>query len=77
MTPLAQELRRLRRDLNLTLADLAERSGIPAKTLHAYECGRVIPPADRLLALVHATRSAPKPFRLAHVARATHRDVAA
>lgn len=75
--PLAAELRRLRADLGLTLEEWAHRVGIPLATLAAYEGGRVTPPADRFLRILHATRRHPKPFRLAFVARAVSKQAAA
>lgn len=69
MDPLALELKRLRADTGLTLAAWAKRVGIPEKTLHGYETGRITPPADRLLLIVHATRDLSRPFQAAKVAR--------
>lgn len=62
--------------MGLTLAELAERVGVPWQTLAAYETGRVTPPADRLLILVHATRGIEPPFQLDKVARLVARAAA-
>lgn len=64
------EIRRLRSELGLSIQDFAARVEIPWQTIQAYETGRVVPPSDRLLTILHATRRASTPFRLARVARA-------
>lgn len=69
LPPLAAELKRLRTDMGMTLAEWENHVGLPAKTLHGYETGRLVPPGDRLLAIVHATRGLAKPFQAAKVAR--------
>lgn len=68
--PIGIEIRRVRDQLGMTLQDFARHCDIPWQTLAAYETGRVVPPADRLLVIVHATRRAAQPFRVEHVARA-------
>jgi len=68
--PIGAEIRRVRHELGMTLKDFAKHCEIPWQTLQAYEVGGVVPPADRLLLIVHATRRASKPFRTEHVARA-------
>ena len=62
------EIRRMRGEVSLTLQQLSERTGIAWQTLQAYETGRVMPPSDRLLAVLHAVRRASTPFRLPRVA---------
>lgn len=69
LDPLAAELKRVRADAGLTLAEWSKHVGIPEKTLHGYETGRITPPADRLLLIVHATQSLSEPFQAARVAR--------
>ncbi len=66
---IGDEIRRLRDTLGMTIKDFAKRANVPWQTLQAYETGRVVPPADRLLQIVHAARNAPKPFRFEFVAR--------
>jgi len=73
MDPLAAEIKRLRTDMGMTLAEWAAHVGIPEKTLHGYETGRITPPADRLLEIVYATRGLSQPFQAAKVARAMMR----
>lgn len=68
--PLGAEIRRARESLDLTLMEFGEIVGLPWQSIAAYEAGRATPPADRLLAIVHAVRKAPRPFRLERVARA-------
>ena len=63
------EIRRLRTRLGMTLQDFARHVEVPWQTLQAYESGRTVPPADRLLQITHATRHASQPFRFEHVAR--------
>jgi len=67
--PLGAELKRVRESLGLTLAQFGELVGIPWNSVHAYETGRATPPADRFLAIVHASRRAKPPFRFERVAR--------
>lgn len=43
-----------RRDAGLSLAQLAERAGTSAATLHAYERGRVAPRLDTLQRVLNA-----------------------
>lgn len=69
-SPIGDEIRRVRTELDLTIQQLARRTGIPWQTLQAYETGRTVPPSDRLLVILHAVRKAPEPFRWARVARA-------
>lgn len=64
------EIRRLRDSLGMTLQDFARHVGIPWQTVQAYEAGRTVPPADRLMLIVHACRRAKEPFQLGRVARA-------
>jgi len=61
---IADEIARVRRELNLTLEEFAARVGIPLGSVYDYERGRTMPPADRLLAIAHATRGV---FRLDRV----------
>lgn len=67
--PLGAEIRRVRDSLGMTLQEFGEHVGIPWQTVAAYETGRVVPPSDRLLTIVHATRRAPETFRVDRVAR--------
>lgn len=67
--PLGAEIKRVRASLDMTLEAFGALVGIPWQTIHAYETGRTVPPSDRLLAIVHAARKAPKTFRVEHVAR--------
>jgi len=67
--PLGAEIRRVRASLGMTLQEFGEHVGIAWQTIAAYETGRVVPPSDRLLAIVHATRRAPESFRVERVAR--------
>ncbi len=64
------EIRRVRSELGVSIQELARRVEIPWQTLQSYETDRAVPPSDRLLAILHATRRATTPFRLARVARA-------
>lgn len=64
------EIRRLRDSLGMTLQDFGRHVGVPWQTVQAYEAGRSVPPSNRLMQIVHATRRAKEPFRLEHVARA-------
>lgn len=64
------EIRRTRASMDLTLEEFAAHVSIPWQTIQAYETGRVVPPADRLLRILHATRRAAEPFRVSRVARA-------
>jgi len=68
--PIGAEIRRVRDELGMTLQDFARHCAIPWQTLQAYETGRALPPSDRLLRIVHATRRATTPFRVDRVARA-------
>ena len=67
---IGDEIRRVRGELNVTLQELARRTRIPWQTLQAYETGRVVPPSDRFLVILHACRNVEAPFRLARVAAA-------
>lgn len=67
---IAVEIRRLRDEMGMTLQDFGRHCGIPWQTIQAYETSRTEPPSTRLLQIVHATRRAPQPFRIDHVARA-------
>lgn len=73
---LGAEIRRVRESLDLTLMQFEELTGIPWQTLAKYETDRVVPPADKLLSIVHATRRAPRPFRVERVARAVAAELA-
>jgi transcriptional regulator with XRE-family HTH domain len=64
------EIRRVRASLGLTLVKFAELVELPFQTIAAYEADRVVPPADRLFRILHATRGAKAPFRVQRVARA-------
>lgn len=75
-TPIGAELRRVRVSLEMTLQQFGEHVGLPWQTIAAYETGRVVPPADRLLAILHATRRAPESFRVDRVARETAKAAA-
>lgn len=70
INPTGKEIRRVRESMGLTLMEFGRHVGLPWQTLQAYEAGRTVPPADRLLLILHATRRAPEPFRVLHVARA-------
>ena len=69
-TAIGEELKRLRGACGMTLKDFARHVEIPWQTLQAYETGRAMPPADRLLKITHAARRAKEPFRFEAVARA-------
>jgi DNA-binding transcriptional regulator YiaG len=69
-TKIGVEIRRTRESMRLTLVEFSARVGLPWQTLQAYETGRVVPPADRLFRILHATRRAALPFRVDYVARA-------
>jgi DNA-binding transcriptional regulator YiaG len=66
---LGAEIRRVRQSLGMTLVQFGEHVGLPWQTIAGWESGRTTPPSDRLLAIVHATRRAPEPFRVERVAR--------
>ena len=63
--------------MGLSLMDFAVAVKIPWQTVQAYETDRAVPPADRLLRIVHATRRAPKPLRIVHLAREVWNEQAA
>ncbi len=65
---IGSEIRRVRKELDVSLQELAKRTRIPWQTLQAYETDRMVPPTDRFLAILHACRNAESPFRLARVA---------
>lgn len=69
METIGSEIRRTRKSMGLTIQALAALVELPWQTLQAYETGRVVPPSDRLLRILHAARRAPMPFRVEHVAR--------
>jgi DNA-binding transcriptional regulator YiaG len=69
-TCIGAEIRRTRESMGLTLVEFSAHVGLPWQTIQAYETGRVVPPADRLFRILHATRRAPEPFRVGYVARA-------
>lgn len=64
------EIRRLRDSMGMTLQDFGRFVGIPWQTVQSYETGRSMPPTDRFLLIVHATRRAAQPLQVAAVARA-------
>jgi transcriptional regulator with XRE-family HTH domain len=66
---LGAEIRRTRKSMGMTLQEFAVHVGLPWQTLQAYEAGATMPPSDRLFKILHATRRAPEPFRVRHVAR--------
>jgi len=66
---LGAEIRRTRKSMGMTIQEFASHVGIPWQTVQAYEAGTTVPPADRLLKILHAARRAPEPFRVHHVAR--------
>ena len=66
---IGEEIRRVRDDLGLTLAEFAVRIGIPWQTLAQYELGHTVPPGDRLLLIVHASKKAGETFQVEKVAR--------
>lgn len=68
-TAIGEEIRRVRESLDMTLMEFGEKVGIPWQTIAGYESGRLTPPGDRLLQILHATQKAEKPFRVLHVAR--------
>jgi DNA-binding XRE family transcriptional regulator len=68
-TAIGAEIRRVRESLGLTLMQFGEAVGVPWQTVQAYESGRAVPPADRLLKIAHETRRAERPFRFPQVAR--------
>lgn len=75
--PIAIEIRRLRQSAGMTLVEFGAHVGLPWQTIAQYEGGRVMPPADRLLLILHKTRSLSAPFRLNRVARAVAKAVRA
>lgn len=66
---LGAEIRRTRKSMGMTLQQFAVHVDLPWQTLQAYETGATLPPADRFLRIIHATRRAPEPFRVQYVAR--------
>jgi transcriptional regulator with XRE-family HTH domain len=73
---IGSEIRRLRLAMGMTLHEFGRHVGLPWQTLYAYEEGRSVPPADRFLLIVHATRRVKEPFRVERVARAVARAAA-
>ncbi len=71
-SPIGEEIRRVRGELGLTIQEFGRHVGIPWQTIQGYETGRLVPPSNRLLVIVHAARHARKPFQFARVARAVH-----
>jgi len=67
---LGAEIRRTRMSMGLTIVAFAALVELPWQTVQAYETGRVVPPTDRFLRILHATKRAPEPFRVQYVARA-------
>lgn len=67
---IGSEIRRVRESLGMTLERFGEHVGIPWQTIAHYESGRAMPPGDRLLRILHATRKAKEPFRIPQIARA-------
>lgn len=75
-TAIGAEIRRLRDSLGMTLEQFGRHVGVPWQTISMYESGRAVPPADRLLRILHETRGAKEPFRVRHVAREVARAAA-
>lgn len=75
--PIATEIRRLRQSMGMTLVEFGAHIGLPWQTIAQYEGGRVTPPADRFLLILHKTRGLAEPFRVDRVARAVARAAAA
>lgn len=74
--PLGAEIRRLRQTMGMTLRDFGRHVGLPWQTVQGYETGRLVPPADKLLLIVHRCRGASPPFQVGRVARALARQTA-
>lgn len=72
---IGSEIRRLRSVMGLTLEGFGKLVGIPWQTIAKYESERTMPPADKLLAIMHAARLVEPPFRVARVAKAAAREV--
>lgn len=70
METIGSEIRRTRKSMGLTIQAFAVFVDLPWQTLQAYETGRIVPPTDRFLRILHAARRAPSPFRVEQVARA-------
>lgn len=51
MKQTAIEVRKIRKEMGLTQAQLAELTGIKRSLIAKYECGAVTPPGDVMLAL--------------------------
>lgn len=51
-----QKLQKLRKDANLSQAALANKAGLPVRSLEAWEIDRRKPKTDALLALAKALR---------------------
>lgn len=60
----------------MTLEEFGAHVGVPWSTLAQYEVGRLTPPSDRLLRIIHACRGVHEPFRVSKVARAVARAAA-
>ena len=69
MQPIGSEIRRVRLAMGLTLVEFGHHVCVPWQTIAAYESGRTVPPSDRLLQILHATRGVSEPFRIGLVAR--------
>jgi DNA-binding transcriptional regulator YiaG len=72
-TSIGTEIRRVRESMGMTLMAFGRHVGIPWQTVGAYESNRTVPPADRLLQILHATRGARHPFRVEYLARSVSR----
>jgi DNA-binding transcriptional regulator YiaG len=72
-TSIGAEIRRVRDSMGMTLMEFGRHVGIPWQTVGAYEGDRTVPPADRLLQILHATRGAKRPFRVDYLARTVSR----
>ena len=68
-TAIGEEIQRVRKSLDMTLKQFGEHVGLPWQTIAGYESGRMTPPSDRLLLILHATKKAKEPFRVERVAR--------
>lgn len=76
MSTIGSEIRRIRQAMGLTLMEFGAHVGLPWQTVHGYESGRLMPPADRLLVIAHKSRGVAEPFQFERVARAVSRAAA-
>ena len=51
---IGQAMRETREDFGLTLAQLAQMSGVPVSTISSYEIGKMVPGVHNLIALADA-----------------------